>query len=414
MPDVEGARRQKVRARTVRHRRVVLAASGVSSLGDGMWTAAVPLAAAAIDRSATAVATVSAVALLPWLVVAPLAGALVDRWPIKRVLVFGDLARALIVALLVLAFLTGNISVPILALGAFFVVSGSIFHGAAQQSLVADLTEDDPEGRDTMNARMSTLDVAGASMVGPPIGSSVFALVAWCPFVANAVSFAFSATCLATVRAESGATQPPPAESVRSAIRAGGAFLFRHRELRTLALLTGVANLTTNCALVVLVLYASADDGLSLAPSKYGFLIAALAFGGVLAGPLAPRALRRWGARNLVAAALTARVLVWPVVAATHQPILAGAALVVAGAASSFVTVTVTSARQQLSPRPLLGRVVTAFRTIGNGAAPLGALLGGLLAHAVGLRGTLLSASAILAIALCVLLPRLLRTRTLS
>lgn len=413
MPGVEGAGHQQVHTRTARSRRLVLTASGVSSLGDGMWTAAVPLAAVAIDHSASSVAAVSAIALLPWLLVAPVAGAFVDRWPTKPVLVLSDLLRAVVIAALVMTFLTQSITVPILAGGAFLVVSGWIFHGAAQQSLVADLTDDDPASRDTTNARMSSLDVAGGSLIGPPLGSAAFAAGAWLPFLADALSFAFSATLLASVRSESKPQAPSRHEPVHRAIRAGGAFLLRHRELRTLALLTGIANLTTNCAMVVLVLYAVDSDGLGLSAARYGLLIAALAIGGVIAGPLAPRALRRWGARNLVAGSLVARILVWPTIALTQQPVVAGLALVVAGFASTFVTVTVTSARQQLSPRPLLGRVVTAFRTIGNGAAPLGALIGGVLAHAVGLRGTLLAASAILAVASIVLLPHLMRSRTL-
>src|SRR5258705_6981261 len=134
MPSVEGARRQPGRLHGGRSLRLLLSAAGVSSLGDGMWTGAVPLAAAAIDRSASSVAAVSAIALLPWLVVAPVAGAFVDRWPTKRVLVLSDLLRAAVIAALVITFVTHNISVPILAAGAFLVVSGWIFHGAAQQS----------------------------------------------------------------------------------------------------------------------------------------------------------------------------------------------------------------------------------------------------------------------------------------
>jgi MFS family permease len=378
-----------------------------------MWTAAVPLAAAAIDRSASSVAAVSATALLPWLVVAPAAGAFVDRWPTKRVLVISDLLRAVVIAALVIAFVARDISVPILAAGAFLVVASGIFHGAAQQSLVADLTDGDTGTRDTTNARMSSLDVAGGSLIGPPLGSASFALGAWLPFLADALSFAFSATLLATVRTQSRPQATTYAEPIHRAIREGATFLLRHRELRTLAFLTGVANLTTNCAMVVLVLYAADSEGLGLSAARYGLLIAALAVGGVVAGPLAPRALRRWGARNLVAASLVARILVWPTIALTHQPVVAGLALAVAGLASTFVTVTVTSARQQLSPRPMLGRVVTAFRTIGNGAAPLGALIGGVLAHAVGLCGTLLTASGILAAASVVLLPQLMRSRSL-
>jgi MFS family permease len=129
MPNVEGARRQGVDIGSARSRRLVLTATSVSSLGDGMWIAAVPLAAAASDRSAAAVAAVSSVALLPWLIVAPIAGALVDRWPTRRVVILSDLLRAIVIALLVVTFVADSISVPLLAVAAFLVVSGSIFHG---------------------------------------------------------------------------------------------------------------------------------------------------------------------------------------------------------------------------------------------------------------------------------------------
>lgn len=110
---------------------------------------------------------------------------------------------------------------------------------------------------------------------------------------------------------------------------------------------------------------------------------------------------------------MVARAVVWPAIGLSHQPIVAGLALMVAGQASTFVTVGVTSARQDLSRRAMLGRVVTAFRTVGNGAAPLGALLGGALATSIGLRSTLLTAGGILALAATVLLPYLMRSRDL-
>lgn len=413
MPDAEGLRLPRAKAATGRGRRLVVVAAGVSSLGDGMWIAAVPLAAAAIHRSATAVAVVSSMALLPWLLVAPVAGAVVDRSPRRRVLVLSDLLRAAVISALVAGFVTDRITIAVLAVAAFLVVAGSIFHGAAQQSLVADLTDGDSTGRNIMNARVSSLEVGGASLVGPPAGSAAYALAPWVPFLADAASFAVSAACLSAVPVEHAEDRDRRHDPVLKAIRDGAAFLLRHRELRTLALLTGAANLTTNSAMVVLVLYATDVGGLGLTNATFGLLLAALALGGVVTGPAAPRLLRRFGPRRLVVAALSLRILVWPALAATTQPIIAAVALAVAGAASMCVTVTVTSLRQDLSPRDMLGRVVTAFRTVGNGAAPLGALLGGVVANVAGLRGAFVAAGAALALAVIAAIPVLARSRAL-
>lgn len=51
-----------------------------------------------------------------------------------------------------------------------------------------------------------------------------------------------------------------------------------------------------------------------------------------------------------------------------------------------------TSLRQSLLPLGMLGRVGATFRAVGGGAAVVGALAGGLLGQALGLRGALILA----------------------
>lgn len=56
--------------------------------------------------------------------------------------------------------------------------------------------------------------------------------------------------------------------------------------------------------------------------------------------------------------------------------------------------VTFASLRQTLTPDPLLGRVPATIRVATSGAVPLGAFVGGYLAIAIGLRGTVLVGAA--------------------
>lgn len=380
--------------------RAVIAAASISSVGDGAWTAAVPLAAAAVTRDPIAVSVVSAAALLPWLVVSPFAGALVDRWPHRSTLVTADLIRGIAVSLIaVLAFL-GKANILLLAAGAFIVMAGAVFHGAAAQSVVADLTDHDPDLRNRVNGSVSAVETNGTSLVGPPAGSVAFVVAPWLPFLANAISFIGSAALLSVVPKRPAKTvdeQATPPESIRVAIWSGMTWLARHRELRTLALLTGAANFTTTMVYALLVLYATNHDGLGLHPREFGFLIAALAIGGIIGGPLAPRLLRRFNFDRAVLLAMALRTLLWPLLALTSSAILAGVALAMAGLASSIVTVSVVSARQHFTPREMLGRVVTTFRTVGNGAGPLGALFGGLVASRWGIDAAFWTAGVLMA-----------------
>lgn len=407
----------EARSQFVRNRlRALIAAAGASSLGDGAWTAAVPLAAAAITRDPLAIGVVSAAGLLPWLVVSPFAGVLVDRWPHRSTLVVADLIRGLTVAVVALAVARGAVTIPVLIAGAFIVMTGTVFHGAAAQSVVADLTDHDPDLRNRTNGSVSAAETTGSSLVGPPAGSAAFVVVPWLPFLADALSFVASAALLTTLpgRTCHGQSGGSSAESLRSAIWAGMTWLARHRELRTLAILTGSANFTTNMVFALLVLYATADGGLAISPGGYGLLIAALALGGVIGAPVSARVLRRTSFGAAVLAAMLVRTLMWPVLALTSSAVTAGVALAVAGFASSIVTVSVTSARQQYTPRDMLGRVVTTFRTLGNGSAPLGALAGGLVASTWGLRGAFWAAAVLMAGALALAAKSAFRTPDLS
>ena len=68
------------------------------------------------------------------------------------------------------------------------------------------------------------------------------------------------------------------------------------------------------------------------------------------------------------------------------------------GLASGLWNIATISLRQRIVPDRLLGRVTSAYRMVGLGAMPLGALAGGALARADSLTSTLVVAGA-----LCVL-----------
>lgn len=89
---------------------------------------------------------------------------------------------------------------------------------------------------------------------------------------------------------------------------------------------------------------------------------------------------------------LTASYLV---IAVAVAPWMVSAAFFVASFAVVVFNVPGQSIRQSVTPEQLLGRVVTTFRMFGMGAAPVGAILGGFVAEAAGVRAANVLASAI-------------------
>ncbi len=375
--------------------RALVAATGVSSVGDGAFIAAAPLAAAAITRDPAAVATVAAAEFLPWIVVAPFAGVYVDRWPRRVTMVIADAARALTVAVLAILIAVGAGSVTAIAVCAFLTMAGTVFHSAAREAITATMATG--QDRHTVNGRVQSVTTAGKQLAGPPVGSALFVLAPWSPFLLDAASFAASAALL---------TQLPPGRvadadhgRVLQAIRAGARYVFGNRDLRTMVVIIALGNIASNLTLAIMVLYATDPTGLHIAPAAYGLLLVAMAAGGIIGGWVAPHLIARLGTWPTFILGGVGEAAGWLTLAVTSNPYIAGTAVAVCFIAITVVTVVVIGARQQLTPSHMLGRVVSAFRMVGNGTAPLGAMAGGVVAAAWGLRAPMVAAAAVLAVA---------------
>ena len=84
--------------------------SGLSNLADGVFKIALPLLAVQLTQSPTLIAGLSVAATLPWLLFALTAGALADRLDRRKLMLWANLSRAVLPAVLVAV-------VPALALG---------------------------------------------------------------------------------------------------------------------------------------------------------------------------------------------------------------------------------------------------------------------------------------------------------
>lgn len=392
--------------------RALLGSVAVSSLGDGALMGALPLAAAAVTRDPAAVAFVTVAMYLPWLVVSPAAGALIDRWPYRPVMVAADLARGLCLMVLTALVVADAATIAALSIVAFAVVTGQIFHDTAVQSTVAVLAERDPKRLDHINGRIYGVENAGKSLIGPPAGSAAWAAVPWLPFAFDAASFIGSAVLLRQLPAGLRASAPEKRAPLLRAMREGASWLARHHQLRTVLLLSSTANFSYGMAWSVFVLLVT--DGLNATPSVYGLLVAAYALGGVIIGPLTSWITGRVGATRTILAVSLAHAAAWPLIAAAHSPWTVAPLLAAVGAAQTLVTVCVVGLRQALVPAELLGRVTSAFRTVGGSATPLGALGGGLLAAQVGLRLPLVVGGVALAAAVLIASVVLFRSRNIT
>jgi predicted MFS family arabinose efflux permease len=162
--------------------------------------------------------------------------------------------------------------------------------------------------------------------------------------------------------------------------------------LRSLAGATGCGNIFDNARAAVLVLYM--HDDLGLGAGAIGLVYAAGSVGYFFGAFLPAWAARRFGLGRTIVGAMGVIVLgelVFPISTLARPlavPLLVIALFIVGFAAPAY-DVNQFSLRQAITPDALLGRTNASMRVLIRGAVPIGALLGGLIGEAFGLRAVL-------------------------
>jgi len=316
-------------------------------------------------------------------------------------MVRANVARGVLVGVIAVTAASGTAQIWSLYVVAFALgVAETLFDNAAQSMLPSIVA---PDLLELANGRQYAAEVVANSFAGPPVGGLLFAAAVSLPFWADAASFFVSAALIAslvgsfrpTLTAEQAAA---PRRSIRADIAEGLHWLRRHRVLRTLALLLGTLNFCGNMALATFVLFAQEELGLD--DKGYGLLLAGMAVGGVIGGLVGARVAGALGpARSLHLSILLNGLC--PMAIGLLSSAWAVAAVALAEGVFTVVWNVITvSLRQRIIPDHLLGRVNSAYRFVGWGASPLGALAGGLLANAFGLRAPFFIAGAISLLAL--------------
>ena len=366
-------------------------ASTVSNVGDGMLLASLPLLARRLSDEPLTVSLVTAAATAPWLVFGLLAGAIVDRVDRARLMVRADLARALIAggfAALVAAD-RASIGAAIVAVAALGVAE-TLFDTAAQSFVPAVVAADDLE---RANGRLFGAQLAGNGFVGPPLGAVLFAAATAAPFAIDAATFAISAALLPRGPRRSGATSATT--SLARDVREGLRWLWADAGVRAFAIGAAVINVAHTGVLAVTVLFVR--DELGTAESSYGVVLAGIAVGGLLGTQLAAPLVDRLGRDRAVRLAIVAFAVALVVAGTATHVAVATVALALFGTAGEVWNVVAVSYRQARVPDHLLGRVMASYRVIAYGAMPTGALLGGAVASAFGLRAPFLLGAALVA-----------------
>lgn len=376
-------------------------ASLLSNLSDGIRAAAFPLLAAALTRDPFLVAGVTVAQEVPWLLAGPFAGVVVDRVDRRRLMWSVNVVRAGVFALVAAALLFDMPSLGMLYLSAFALGVGESLYDTASQSTVPDLV--DEAALERANGRLVAAQVIGNEFVGPPIGALLFGVAMVVPFGVSTASLLIASVLLVGLVG----TFRPVGESVsdrgiRRQMGEGLRFVRRSRQLSTVTVAAGLLSAADAAWFAILVLYAI--EVLGTTEAGFGALLATGAIGGVTGALAANRLTRRTSTRVVLASTLALSALTQLLLAITTDVPVAIGLIAISSLAFGIWNVATISVRQRLTPASLLGRVNSIYQTVAVGAAPLGAIIGGIVAELWGIRAPfLVGVPALLAGAILVL-----------
>ncbi|GIH10860.1 MFS transporter [Rhizocola hellebori] len=363
-------------------------ATGLANLGDGLYLLVLPLIALQLTTSAGLIAGVTVMLTLAWPVFGFQAGLLVDRVDRRRMVAGVNLVRAVALAALTVALLTGSASVILLYAVALVLGVGETLVDTSLAALVPQ-TVPHQENLGRANARLEVAQTVTNQFIGPPLGGLLAGFgLAWATGT-SALLYVGALAGLALMRGRyrAAVTAPStPRPPLRQEILAGLRFTWANPLLRNLTLITAAMNVFWAAWVAVLVIYVVAPGPVGLSTPQYGLLLIVMAAGGIAGANAVEPLRRRLGARRLLALDVVGTIVLVGTPALTTNPFLLAAAMFVGGAGSAVWRVIVAMVRQTVTPAELLGRVYSANRVVSWGVLPIGAALGGVVAQAYGVR----------------------------
>jgi MFS family permease len=364
----------------------------ISEFGSQISQLAIPLlAAVSLHSSAFEFSLLGVLGFMPFILFALPAGVWVDRLRRRQILIVGDAARALLLALVPILWALHELRMWHLLVLQFVIGIFTVFFDVAYQSYLPALIEREHlvDGNSKLQLTVSVSQVAGPSVSGALIA----AVTAPYAILADAVSFVASTLFMVTMRHRE---TPPrhddatPRPKMWPQVKEGLQWVAGHPWLRAIAACTGSSNFFSSVLFAIVVLYMVRT--LHLSAFEIGFVFAVGSAGSILGALATGRLNKALGVGRtivLTAGVFSVAGLAVPLAPKSFPLPLLMLAQVLFGFGSVTYNITQVSLRQAITPERLQGRMNAAMRWIVWGTIPLGSLAGGAIATWWGLRTAL-------------------------
>jgi MFS family permease len=363
----------------------------ISMTGSAVTAVALPLAAIAVLRaSVVQVGLLTAATYGAFAFISLPAGVAVDRLPKRKIMIWCDTLRLVIIGSVPVAVTLHRLTLGQLYAVALTAGACAVFFDVSQQSYVSSLLDPDDlmEGFGKLGASASFAEVSGTGLA-----SGLVAVIgAARAMAADALSYAVSVVCLVAIKG----TEPRPegqaagTPKLRRDIVQGLVFVVHHRVLRKTTACAAAGNLFLAMEISLNLLFLVRV--LRLPPALAALFTGLGSLGGIAGGMLAATISRRVGSARVIWLSLLvfdAPSLILPLAEPGWRVVLFVLGYGAAAFACAIFAVSQLTYRQSACPPELRGRMNAASRWIIYGMLPFGAFLGGILGSAIGIRAAI-------------------------
>ncbi|MGW0416873.1 MFS transporter [Streptomyces collinus] len=378
-------------ARQRRDFRRFMASHVCNELGSSITYVALPLTAVlTLHASAWEAGVLAAAENAAFLLLGLPAGAWVDRMRRRDVMIAADLARAVLLTVVPVAWLLDADSMPLLYTVALLLGCARLFGDVADQSYLPTLVGQSRliEG----NSRLESVR-SGAEVAGPGVAGFFVQLLGPAGTLAGqAVTSLTSVALLGRIEAREERPAPRPSGhgGLWQEIKEGLQLVLHHRVLRVIALGTASVNLCLSGVFALETLFLTRTVGLP--PAAVGWILTTASLGSVLAALVTRRLSMRVGAARLTWLSLLVTMpfgLLLPPAGPGWRVGLFVMGVLVQSAGVTMYNICQVAYRQTVCPPHLLGRMTATMRFLVWGVLPLSGLLAGALGELAGVRTAL-------------------------
>jgi len=369
---------EALRALRYRNYRLFFSGQLISLVGTWMQTVAQGWLVYRLTHQASLLGLVAFTGQIPVFLLATLGGMTADRLRAHTLVIITQSASMVLTMVLALLTLTGQVHIWHIVTTSLLLGMVNAFDIPARQVFVAQTVD----RADLMNAiALNSSMFNGARIIGPAVAGALLVTVGegWC-FLINSLSYLAVLAGLLAMRLDAAHTRQAPAG--RRSVLEGFRFILAAHPVRDLLVLLGLLSLLGMPYSVLMPIFA--DQILHGGAKAYSVLMG-VSGAGALAGALSlvlkrsPRGLGHW-----IAACTTGFGLALIAFALSRSFLLSVLLMLPVGYTFMVQMASTNTMIQMMIPDALRGRVMSVYSMMFMGMAPIGALLGGTLAHHLG------------------------------